>query len=78
MHIYKILLNVYKHNLYYKCICWFPYHVEPSSNIVRVIKSRTMEKDRSACRGLDGKLEGKKQLGMPRRRWENNIKLIPK
>jgi len=29
-----------------------------------------MEKGRGACRGLDGKSEGKRPLGMPGRRWE--------
>jgi len=37
-----------------------------------------MEKGRGACRGLDGKPEGKRPLGMPRPRWENNIKIILK
>jgi hypothetical protein len=30
---------------------------------------------RNACRLLVGKLEGKKPLGRPRRRWVNNIKM---
>ena len=34
-----------------------------------------MEKSRSAFKILTGKLTGKRPLGKPRRRWEDNIKL---
>jgi hypothetical protein len=34
-----------------------------------------MGEGRSVYRGLVGRPEGKKPLGRPRRRWENNIKL---
>jgi len=34
-----------------------------------------MGKRRSACRVLVGKPEGTRQLGRPRRRWENDIKM---
>jgi hypothetical protein len=52
-------------------------------NIVRVIKSRmgwakhvARTRDRRGVyRVLVGKPEGKKPLGRPRRRWENNIKM---
>jgi hypothetical protein len=55
-----------------------------SSNIVRVIKSRKirlvghvarMEEGRGFYRVLVGKPEGKKPLGRPTRRWEDNIKM---
>ena len=55
-----------------------------SPNIVRVIKSRRlrwavhvarMEKDRSAFKILTGKPTGKRLLGRPRRRWEDNIRM---
>jgi len=55
-----------------------------SSNIVRVIKSRKirwaghvarMEEKRGVYRVLVGKTEGKRALGRPRRRWEDNIKM---
>jgi len=55
-----------------------------STNIVRVIKSRIirwavhvarMGKKRGVYRVLLGKLEGKRPLGRPRRRWEDNIKM---
>ena len=55
-----------------------------SPNIVRVIKSRRMrwarhvarmEEGRGVHKVLMGKLEGKRPLGRPRRRWEDNIKL---
>ena len=54
-----------------------------SPNIIRVIKLRRMRwaghvermgKTRGVCRVLVGKHEGKRPLGRPRRRWEDNIK----
>jgi hypothetical protein len=53
-----------------------------SPNIVRVIKSRRMRlaghvarmgEGRGVYRVLVGKPEGRRQLGRPRRRWEDNI-----
>ena len=53
-------------------------------NIVRVIKSRRlrwaghvarMEKGRSGFKILTGKRTGKRRLGRPRRRWEDNIRM---
>ena len=51
-------------------------------NIVRVIKSRRwagrvarMEEGRRAFKILTGKLAGKRPLGRPRRRWEDNIRM---
>jgi hypothetical protein len=53
-----------------------------SPNIVRLIKLRKMrwaghvapiEESRGVYRVLVGKLEGKRLLRRPRRRWENNI-----
>ena len=53
-----------------------------SPNIFRVIKSRRlrcaghvarMEKDRSAFKILIGTPAGKRSLGRPRHRWEDNI-----
>jgi hypothetical protein len=53
-------------------------------NIVRVVKSRRMRwvvhvarmgEGRGMRRVLVGKPEGKKPLGRPRRRWEDNIKM---
>ena len=55
-----------------------------SPNIVRVIKSRRMRwaehvarmgGSRGVYRVLVGKSEGKRPLGRPRRRWEDNIKM---
>ena len=55
-----------------------------SPNIIRVIKSRRMRwaghvvrmvERRGVCRILVGKPEGKRQLGRPRCRWEDNIKM---
>jgi hypothetical protein len=55
-----------------------------SPNIVRVIKSRRMgwtrhvarmEEGRGVYRVLVGRPEGKRPLGRPRRKWEDNIKL---
>ena len=54
-----------------------------SPKIVRVIKSRRirwaghvarMEKSRSALKILTGKPTGKRPLGRPRLRWEDNIR----
>jgi hypothetical protein len=53
-------------------------------NIVRVVKSRRMRwaghvarmgAERGVHRVLVGKPEGKRPLGRPRRRWEDNIKM---
>jgi len=53
-------------------------------NIVRVVKSRRMRRaghvarmgeGRDVHRVLVGKPEGKRILGRPRRRWEDNIKM---
>ena len=55
-----------------------------SPNIVRVIKSRRMSwaghvalmgEERGVCRVLVGKSEGKRPLGLPRRRWVDNIRM---
>jgi hypothetical protein len=55
-----------------------------SPNIIRVIKSRRMRwaghvvhmgEGRGAYRILVGRPEGRRPLGRPRRRWENNIKM---
>ena len=55
-----------------------------SPNIVEVIKSRRMRwaghmahmgEGRGVYRVLVGKPEGKRPLGRPRRRWEDNIKM---
>jgi hypothetical protein len=55
-----------------------------SPNIVRVIKSRRMRwaghvarmgEGRGICRILVWRPEGKRPLGRPRRRWEDNIKM---
>jgi hypothetical protein len=53
-------------------------------NIVRVVKSRRMRwaghvarigEERGVHRVLVGKPEGKRPLGRPRHRWEDNIKM---
>jgi len=56
--------------------------LHPSPNIVRMMKSRRwaghvacMGERRGINRVLVGKPEGKKPLGRPRHRWENNIKM---
>jgi len=64
---------------------WRKLHKEEpysSPNIVRVIKSRRMRwagnvarMGRGVYRVLVGKPEGKRQLGTPRRRWKDNVKV---
>jgi hypothetical protein len=53
-------------------------------SIIRIIKPRRTRcagnvarigEKRNACRILVGKPEGKRQLGRPRRRWEDNVKM---
>jgi hypothetical protein len=55
-----------------------------SPNVVRVIKSRRLrwaghvariKEDRSAFKILTRKPTGKRPLGSPRRRWEDNIRM---
>ena len=55
-----------------------------SPNIVRVVNSRRMRwagnvarmgEERGVCRVFVGKPEGKRPLGRPRRRWDNDIKM---
>jgi hypothetical protein len=55
-----------------------------SPSIIRIIKSRRMRwaghvapmgEKRTACRLLVGKLEGRRPLGIPRRRWLDNINM---
>jgi hypothetical protein len=70
---------------------WRKLHIEelnyPYSlpNIVLVVKSRRMRwawyvarmgEERGVHRVLVGKPEGKRPLGRPRRRWEDNIKMM--
>jgi hypothetical protein len=56
-----------------------------SPSIIRIIKSRRMRwaghvarmgEKQNACRILVAKPDGKRPLGRPRRRWEDNIKWI--
>jgi hypothetical protein len=60
------------------------YALYSSSNIIRVIKSRRLrlaghvaciEESRGAYRALMGKPQGRRPLGRPRHRWEDNIKM---
>jgi hypothetical protein len=69
---WRKLHNEELHNLY------------SSPDIIRMIKSRKLRgeehvarigKNRNACRILVGKIEGKRPLGRPRRRWVKNIKM---
>jgi hypothetical protein len=76
---------------YYWCIGeWRKLHNEELSdlyslpNIMRVVKSRRMRwaghvartgEGRGVYRVLVGKREGKRPLGRPRYRWEDNIKM---
>jgi hypothetical protein len=60
------------------------YYFYSSQNTIRVIKSKRMKwarhvaymgEKRGAYRGIVGKLEGRRPLERPRRRWEDNIKM---
>jgi hypothetical protein len=60
------------------------YALYSSPNIIRVMKSRRLRwaghvarigERRGAYRALVGKHEGRRPLGRPRRRWEDNIKM---
>jgi hypothetical protein len=60
------------------------YALYSSPNIIRVMKSRRLRwagnvarrgERRGAYRALVGTREGRRPLGRPRRRWENNIKM---
>jgi hypothetical protein len=60
------------------------YALYSSPNIIWVMKSRRlrwaghvarMEERRGSYRALVGKSEGRRPLGRPRRRWEDNIKM---
>ena len=60
------------------------YALYSSPNIIRNLKTQRlrwaghvthMEQSRNAYRVLEGKPEGKRPLGMPRHRWEDNIKM---
>jgi hypothetical protein len=58
------------------------YALYPSPNIIRVIKSRRLRWEEhwhvwgeEIYRALVGKPEGRRPLGRPRRRWENNIRI---
>jgi hypothetical protein len=59
-------------------------HVSPNTSIVRVIKSvmrwaghgARMGEGRVAYRILVGRPEERRSLGRPRRRWEDNIKMV--
>jgi hypothetical protein len=60
------------------------YALYSSRNIIRVIKSRRLRwaghvarkgERRGAYRPLVGKPEGRREIGKPRRKWEDNIKM---
>ena len=68
----------------YLSIYWRKLHNGELPNIIRNIKSRRLgwaghvarkELSRNAYRILVGKSEGKRPLGKPRRRWEDNTKM---
>jgi hypothetical protein len=71
---WRKLHNEELHNLY------------SSPSINRIIKSRRMRWaghvarmwEKNACRILVRKPEGKRPLGKPRRRWVDNIKMVPR
>ena len=52
-------------------MCFFPLLL----NVRKKYDTARMEEGRGVHKGLVGKPEGKRPLGRPRRRWEDNIKM---
>ena len=86
----EAVLNIFKYCMIILTGEWRRLHNEElndlycSPNIVRVIKSRRMRwagyvarmgEERGVYRVLVGKPEGKRPLGIPRRRWVDNIRM---
>jgi len=78
--VISALLKIIISANYYNCLLINDLYSSP--NIVRLIKSRRMRwaghvahmgEGRDVYRVLVGKPEGKRPLGRPRRRWEDNI-----
>jgi hypothetical protein len=76
----KLLVKTY----FFLKVCIYFYNLHSSLRRIRIIKSRKLSwaghvarivKDKNAYRILVGKPEGKRQLGRPRRKWENIIKM---
>jgi hypothetical protein len=76
-------MTVYHDILFLKHRVWVKTDMYSLPNIVRVVKSRRMRwaghvahmgEGRVMHRVLVGKPEGRRPLGRPRRRWEDNIK----
>ena len=67
--IIKLILNYYYYHYYY---CYL-YRL---TNIVRVIKSRRLRWAGHVTKILTGKPTGMRPLGRPRRRWEDNIRMV--
>ena len=80
----RVLMRIFERKRDEVTVEWELNNLYCSPNIVRVIKQRRMSwaghvarmgERRVVYRVLVGKPEGKRQLGRPRRRWENNIKI---
>jgi len=78
-YIFRDIWNFY---LYFKIPKML--YMYSSPNIVRVVKSKRMRwaghvarmgEERVVCRVLVGKPEGRRPLGIPRRRWMDNIRM---
>jgi hypothetical protein len=63
------------------------YYIYCSPNVIGLVKSRRIwwarrvirvGDSRGALKDLIGRLEGRRQLGIPRHRWEDNIKMDQK
>ena len=80
-----LLFNFVSYVFLLLCLCYGMYALFYCSlNIVRVIKSRRMRwaghvarmgEERGVYRVLVGRSEGKRQLGRPKRRWVDNIRM---
>ena len=86
LYTFSFITKCFK-QFYVKVLCTsisFIYYILAISHIFRVNKSRKlrwaghvarMEEGRNAFKSFTGKPTGKRPLGRPRRRWEDNIRI---
>ena len=76
---FLISVSIYKHYIYiyiYIYIYWSIYNDNNNNRRLRWTGHiARIEEGRSSFKILTGKPTGKRPLGMPRRRWEDNIRM---